>query len=88
MDDSRDIMESAKAPKPPGPTDPYDAERRTSFLLHTIAVASVAAAFFTGITAWETHEEHRITKTVYCTSFSYNSEPDPQQEKLFDQLGC
>lgn len=85
MDAHDDIVESAKPPKPP---KPHDAERRTSFLLHAVAVAAVATAAFTGITAWETHQDRITTKTIYCSSFAYNPEPDSQQEQLSDQLGC
>jgi hypothetical protein len=85
MDASDDIMESAKPPRPP---KPHGAERRASFLLHAIAIAAVAIAVFTGITAWETHEHRRITKTVYCSTLSFNPEPDSQEVTLSDQLGC
>ncbi len=83
-----DIMESAKPPKPPRPTDPHDAERRRSFLLHTVAVAAVVTAVFIGIIAWETHQERVMTKNLYCSNFFSGPEPDPQQEKLYEQLGC
>lgn len=85
MDPSRDIVESAKPPKPP---KPHEAERRTNVLLHTVAVAAVATAVFTGITAWETHQARVTTKTIYCSSLSFNPEPDAQQKQLLDQLGC
>lgn len=91
MSASDDILESSKPPKPPKPPRPprpHDTERRTSVLLHVAAVAAVATAVFTGITAWETHEDRVTTKTIYCSSFGYNPEPDPQQKQLSDQLGC
>jgi hypothetical protein len=53
MSPSDDIVESTKPPMLPGS---HDAGRRTSVLLHPIAVASVAAAVLTGITAWQTHK--------------------------------
>lgn len=87
MDAFDDIVESAKPPKPLKPPRSHDAERRTSFLLHAVAVAAVATAAFTGITAWETHQDRVNTKTIYC-SFTSNPEPDPQQKQLTDQLGC
>ena len=86
MDAFDDVVESAKPPKPPKPHDAV--ERRTSFLLHAVAIATVATAAFTGITAWETHQDRVATKTIYCSSLSFNPEPDPQQQKLSDQLGC
>ena len=82
-----DIVESAKPPKPPKPHNPHDAERRTSLLLHTIAVAAVAAAVFTGITAWESHQDRVFNKTIYC-AFNADSDLDPQTTQLADQLGC
>ncbi|HEV2798021.1 MAG TPA: hypothetical protein VGV65_10415 [Nocardioides sp.] len=90
MDASDDIMQSAKPPKPPRPTDPHDAERRRSVLLHTVAVAAVAAAVFTGVTAWEVHQDRTFTKNLYCSSFaaSSESESDPQESELADKLGC
>lgn len=83
-----DILESAKPPKPPKPPKPHGADRRTGFVLHTVAVAAVASAAFTGITAWETHQSRIATKTVYCSSLSFSPEPDSLQQKLSDQLGC
>ena len=88
MDEREDILESAKPPRPPKPSRPQDAARRTSFLLHTVALAAVACAAFTGITAWEAHQERVVTKSFYCTSLSYNPEPDTQAQRLSDQLGC
>ena len=83
-----EIMESGKPPKPPRP---YDPERRTSYLPHAVAVAvvaSVASAVFTGVTAWETHQDRVFTKNIYCTQFTYDVERDTQQEQFADQLGC
>jgi hypothetical protein len=88
MDAREDIMESAKPPKPPQQTDPHAAERRTSVLLHTVAVAAVVAAVCIGIIAWETHQERVFTKNLYCSNFFAGPEADPQQEKLYDELGC
>lgn len=88
MDDSRDIMESAKAPEPPRPTDPYAAERRKSFLLHTIAIAAVVATAFIGMIAWETHQERVFNKNLYCSNFGSNIEPDAQEDSMYEQLGC
>ena len=85
MDPSRDIVESAKPPKPP---KPHDAERRTNLLLHTVAVAAVATAAFTGITAWETHQDRVTTKTIYCSNMSFVPEPDTRLQQLLDELGC
>lgn len=85
MDAFDDTVESAKPPKPPRP---QDAQRRTSVLLHVVAVAAVATAAFTGIIAWETHRESVITKVFYCQSLSYNPEPGPEEERLSDLLGC
>ena len=87
MDSPDDILESAKPPKPPKPSRALDAERRTSLLLHVIAVAAVATAAFAGITAWETHQDRVFTKTIYC-GFSSGPEPDAQQDELAEKLGC
>jgi hypothetical protein len=90
MNASDDIMESARPPKPPRPTDPHAAERRSSLLRHTVAIAAVVATVFVGIIAWETHQERVFTKNLYCSNFlaGPGSEPDPRQEKLYEQLGC
>ena len=53
-----------------------------------MAVAAVATAAFTGITAWETHQDRVTTKTVYCSNLSFVPEPNPQMQQLSDQLGC
>ena len=88
MDAREDIMESARPPKPPRQPRPQDDARRTRLLLHAVAVAAVATAVFTGITAWETHQDRVTTKTVYCSSLSFNPEPDEQQKQLLDDVGC
>lgn len=97
MDASRDIIESAKPPKPPKPGAPDergDDERGTSPLVWTIAASAVAAAVFTGITAWETHQERVNTEVIYC---SFLSGPEPgdgtrtlseAEQRMSDQLGC
>jgi len=86
MDASDDMIESAKPPKPP---KSHDHERRRSFLLQAVAVAAVATAAFTGITAWETHQERVNTKSFYC---SFVPDPgtgtDPEQQELSEQLDC
>lgn len=87
MSASDDILESAKPPKPPKPPRAHDVQRRTSLLLHVIAVAAVATAAFAGITAWETHQDRVFTKTLYC-GFTSSPEPDPDQGELADRLGC
>lgn len=75
-----DIIES---PKPPKSHDP----RRTSFLRQVVAVAAVATAAFTGITAWETHQERVNTKSFYC-SFAPDPANNPEDSELLDQLDC
>ena len=44
-------------------TTPSGAKRQ---LLQVIAVAAVAAAVFSGITAWETHQQRSMNKALYC----------------------
>ena len=87
MNASHEFIESPKPPRAGKPARPHDAERRTSVLLHAVAVAAVATAVFTGITAWETHQERVNTKTVYC-NFTADVELDPGAQELSDQLGC
>ncbi|MCF6377677.1 hypothetical protein L2K70_08675 [Nocardioides KLBMP 9356] len=93
MDASRDIIESAKPPKPPRPgarPEPMDRGRGASPLAWIIAACAAAAAVFTGITAWETHQDRLNTETVYCT-FMSGAQPDemtPSQKRMADQLGC
>ena len=82
-----DIIESAKPPKPPKARGPV---RRSSFLRQAVAVAAVAAvatAAFTGITAWETHQERVNTKSFYC-SFAPDPATSPEEKELIDQLDC
>lgn len=84
MNASDDIIESAKPPKPPKSHDPG---RRPSFLRQVVAVAAVATAAFTGITAWETHQERVNTKAFYC-SFVSDPATSPEEKELVDQLDC
>jgi hypothetical protein len=96
MEDARDgIVEdsigSAKPPRPPKPAKPHDPERAKRQLLQVIAVAAVATAVFSGIGAWETHQDRAQTKTLYCDSFFADSGDetyDKQQKELRDALGC
>ena len=88
MNASDDIIESAKPPKGPKAHDPG---RRTSFLRQAVAVAAVATAAFTGITAWETHQERVNTKAFYCTFAADpgpNPAPDSTAKELSEQLDC
>ena len=96
MDASRDVIESAQPPRPPKPPKPIDSERRVRLLLGSVAVAAVAAAAFTGITAWETHQDRVNNEMIYCAfyigNFSVNGngngpETDAYQ-RLSAQLGC
>lgn len=99
MDDSRDIMESAKPPRPPRPgrsSEPVEGARSANPLLWTVVVGAVAAAVFTGITAWETHQDRVNTEVIYCGLFLdrgpvEGSEPmtlTDAQQRMVDQLGC
>jgi hypothetical protein len=99
MDAPPDIMESAKPPKPPRPgraSEPVEGERSASPLLWTVVACAVATAVFTGITAWETHQDRVNTEVIYCTIFTDvgtddDGEPrtlSDQQQRLADQLGC
>ena len=81
MNASDDVIESAKPPKS------HDPGRRTSFLRQTVAVAAVATAAFTGITAWESHQERVNAKSFYC-SFIPDPVNNPEEKELFDQLDC
>jgi hypothetical protein len=84
---SDDIIESAKPPKPPKPPEAHGPGSRPSFLRQAVAVAAVATAVFTGITAWETHQERVNTKSFYC-SFAPDPATTPQEKELVEQLGC
>ena len=99
MDDSRDIMESAKPPRPPRPgrsSEPVEGARSANPLLWTVVVGAVATAVFTGITAWETHQDRVNTEVIYCGLFLdrgpvEGSEPmtlTDAQQRVVDQLGC
>lgn len=88
MNASDDIIQSRKPPKPP---KAHDLGLRTNVLRQVVAVAAVATAAFTGITAWETHQERANTKTFYCT-FAVdpgpNPGPDSAAKALSEQLDC
>ena len=84
MNASDDIIESSRPPKPPNSHDPA---QRPSFLRQVVAVAAVATAAFTGLTAWETHQERVNTKWFYC-SFAPDPANNPKDQKLIDQLDC
>ena len=99
MDPSRDIMESAKPPKPPrrsGSPEPVEGERGANPLLWTVVGCALAIATFTGITAWETHQDRVNTEVIYCTLFldrgpDGGSEPrtlTDGQQRMVDQLSC
>jgi hypothetical protein len=88
MDASDDIIESAKPPKP---SKGHDPGLKTSFFRQAVAVAAVATAAFTGITAWETHQERVNTKVFYCTFAADpgpNPAPDSPANELSEQLDC
>jgi hypothetical protein len=83
------VEESIGSPKPPKSHDP---ERSTRFLRQVIALAAVAVAVFSGITAWETHQDRVHSKAFYCT-FATDGDTsgpgdDPGQKRLYEQLGC
>ena len=73
-----------------------DRERTTRLLRGCIAVAAVAAAGFTGITAWETHQDRVNNEMVYCAfyigNFTANANENGLEtdayERLSAQLGC
>lgn len=99
MDDSRDIMESAKPPRPPRPGrsgEPGEGGRSASPLLWTVVACAIAVATFTGITAWETHQDRVNTEVIYCGLFLdrgpvEGAEPvtlTEAQQRMVDQLGC
>jgi hypothetical protein len=84
MDSAEDAIGTAKPPKPQRVHDP---ERSKRFLLQVVAVGAVAVAVFSGITAWETHEDRMNSKAFYCT-FASDPGNDPAQKQLADQLDC
>lgn len=102
MDASRDIMESAKPPRPPRPGrsgrshEEVHGEGSADLLRWTVAACAVAAATFTGITAWETHQDRVNTEVIYCNLFvgiETDDDGDPvplsdQQQRMVDQLDC
>ena len=105
MDPSRDIIESSKPPRPSAPGAPTETieeaearvrERRTRLFVGTVAASAVACAVFTGITAWETHQDRVNTEVIYCTLFAPERGPEPDAgtdgtdslQQMRDQLGC
>ncbi len=91
MDASDDIIESAKPPKPSKPSKRPDPGQGTSLFRQAVVAAAVATAVFTGITAWETHQERVNTEFFYCT-FAVDPGPNPPPnspaKKLSEQLDC
>jgi len=83
MDSAEEAIGSAKPPTP----KVHDPERSKSFLLQIIAVGAVAAAVFSGITAWESHQDRLNSKAFYC-AFASDPGNDPGQKRLADQLDC
>ena len=87
MDASRDVIESSKPPKPPRPgraSEPGDGDPRTSLLAQVVALCAVAAAVFTGITAWETHQERVNTEVIYCTFMISSADTEAPQRTEAD----
>jgi hypothetical protein len=82
-------------PVPPKPRDP---ERTKRLLLQVIAVAAVATAVFSGVTAWETRQERIVTKEFYCANSVLDYETgelakdyddlEKAQQLVVDALGC
>ena len=90
MEPVEDSIGSAKPPKAPKPRDP---ERTKRLLLQVVAVAAVATAVFTGITAWATYQHRNLDKALYCEAYAGSSDGDDQsfdkqQKRLRDELGC
>ena|SRR6478735_9239964 len=89
---TEDTIGSAKPPRPSKP--PRDLARTQLTLLRVIAAAAIAAAVFTGITAWHTYQDRQQTKTLYCAFYDDSSGSsgdenyDRQQRQLRDDLGC
>ncbi|WP_028645721.1 hypothetical protein [Nocardioides sp. URHA0020] len=99
MDDARDgitvedSIGSAKPPRPPRPAGPRDPGRHQRLLLWVIAAAAVAAAAFTGVTAWETHQHREMDQALYCQAYADSNETEDQdyvrqQDRLREALGC
>ena len=84
MDSAEDAIGTAKPPKPARVHDP---ERSKRLLLQVIAVAAVAAAVLSGISAWETHQDRLNSRTFYCT-FASDPGNDPAQKQLAAELDC
>ena len=92
-----DIIEHGSGPLiAPKPRHPDQENRK---LLSVIAFATVAVAVFTGVIAWETHQDRAETREVTCLNYTYDFESDaperatyddlePFQQKLVDTLGC
>lgn len=101
MDSSRDIIESNRPPKPPKPPRAgWSGEPGTPsasrLLPATVALATLACAAFTGVTAWESHRDRTNTQRIYC-AFYVDSLSDSQgvaEEEvqriraLGDELDC
>ena len=82
MDDARDgmIEDSIGSARPPKPRDP---ERTKRVLLWVVAVAAVAAAAFSGITAWETHQHREMDRALYCLTYAPTDDEDADFSSQF-----
>ncbi|CAM3487169.1 hypothetical protein [Nocardioides zeicaulis] len=71
MDNSRDIIESSRPPKPPraGQSGEPGTPPTARVLPLTVALATLACAAFTGITAWEVHQDRVNNQRIYCTFY-------------------
>ena len=92
-----DFIEHGSGPlSAPKPRHPDQASRT---LLSVIAFATIAVAVFTGVIAWETHQDRAENREVNCLNCTHDfdsgvpelatyDELEPFQQTLVDTLGC
>ena len=95
--DTMDIIEHGSGPLiAPKPRHPDQANRT---LLPVIAFATVAVALFTGVLAWDTHQDRAEHRELSCLNYAYDFESEipklttydelePFQQQLVDTLDC
>jgi len=69
-----DGVDSIGADGPVRPPRPRDPERRKRLLAYVVVGSALAAAVFSGVTAWETHQHRMMDHDLYCAGYAIDYE--------------